>query len=193
MSRSSIRALALAGMTFVSLLGLKGVFAQEPAPRGATSFSPVDIKESFASVMARMKAAKPGIMKRQLDLLAERYDLGNRAAAGVTMARGKAVQEGVRARLPQGQSWERLAAMSPDEIRNGDLFPKGYLPLPHPNHPEGGMLFPQFHIDEIRKQENRELTRFDLDFDLPDHFLPEFPAPIFLTTRPDLGTSRRAS
>jgi len=187
MSRSSIRALALAGMTFVSLLGLKGVFAQEPAPRGATSFSPVDIKESFASVMARMKAAKPGIMKRQLDLLAERYDLGNRAAAGVTMARGKAVQEGVRARLPQGQSWERLAAMSPDEIRNGDLFPKGYLPLPHPNHPEGGMLFPQFHIDEIRKQENRELTRFDLDFDLPDHFLPEFPAPIFLTTRPDLG------
>jgi len=26
-----------------------------------------------------------------------------------------------------------------------------------------------------------------LDFDLPDHFLPEFPAPIFLTTRPDLG------
>src|ERR1035437_7021942 len=32
-----------------------------------------------------------------------------------------------------------------------------------------------------------DLTRFDLDFDLPDHFLPEFPAPIFLTTRPDLG------
>jgi cytochrome c peroxidase len=26
-----------------------------------------------------------------------------------------------------------------------------------------------------------------LDFDLLDHFLPEFPAPIFLTTRPDLG------
>lgn len=43
------------------------------------------------------------------------------------------------------------------------------------------------HIDEVKKQENRDLTRFDLDFDLPDHFLPEFPAPIFLTTRPDLG------
>jgi cytochrome c peroxidase len=26
-----------------------------------------------------------------------------------------------------------------------------------------------------------------LDFDIPDHFLAEFPAPIFLTTRPDLG------
>jgi len=49
------------------------------------------------------------------------------------------------------------------------------------------MLFPKFHIDEVKKQEDRDLTRFDLDFDLPEHFLPEFPAPIFLTTRPDLG------
>jgi cytochrome c peroxidase len=49
------------------------------------------------------------------------------------------------------------------------------------------MLFPKFHIDEIKRQEDRDLTRFDLDFDLPDHFLPEFPAPIYLTTRPDLG------
>jgi cytochrome c peroxidase len=48
------------------------------------------------------------------------------------------------------------------------------------------MVFPQFHIDEIKKQEGRDLTRFDLDFDLPSHFLPEFPAPIYLTTRPDL-------
>ena len=31
------------------------------------------------------------------------------------------------------------------------------------------------------------LERFDLDFDLPEHFLPEFPPAIFLTTRPDLG------
>jgi cytochrome c peroxidase len=49
------------------------------------------------------------------------------------------------------------------------------------------MLFPKFHIEEIKKQEGRDLTRFDLDYDLPDHFLPEFPAPIYLTTRPDLG------
>ena len=36
-------------------------------------------------------------------------------------------------------------------------------------------------------QEQRDLQRFDLDFDLPDHFLPELPAPIFLITRTDLG------
>jgi cytochrome c peroxidase len=103
------------------------------------------------------------------------------------MFRGKPVQEGTRAKLPKGASWEALAAMRPEEVREKDLFPHGLMPLPHPNQPEGGMLFPKFHIDEIKKQEGRDLTRFDLDFDLPDQFLPEFPPPIFLTIRPDLG------
>jgi len=114
-------------------------------------------------------------------------DLSNRPAPDVTMSRGKPVQEGVRARLPGGVTWESLAAMMPEEIREKALFPAGFLPLPHPNHAEGGMVFPKFHIDEIKKQEDRDLTRFDLDFDLPDQFLPEFPAPIYLTTRTDLG------
>src|SRR5262249_17798143 len=134
-----------------------------------------------------MEAEKPAIMKRQAKLLDERYDLADRPAAGVKMSRSKSVQDGGRAKLPAGVTWDALAAMSPDEIRTKGLWPKGYLPLPHPNHPEGGMVFPRFHIDEIKKQENRDLTRFDLEFDLPDHFLPEFPAPMYLTTRPDLG------
>ncbi len=53
------------------------------------------------------------------------------------------------------------------------------------------MVFPQSHIDEVKRQEGRDLTRFDLDFDLPEHFLPEFPPPIYLTTRPDLGDVSR--
>jgi cytochrome c peroxidase len=165
-------------------------FAQSPL-RGESSYSPVVIKESFEAIMARMKAAKPEVMKRQMDLLNERYDLSNRPAVGVTMSRGKPVQESVRVKLPVGMTWERLAGMSPEEIREKDLFPRGLMPLPHPNHAEGGMLFPKFHIEEIKKQEGRDLTRFDLDFDLPDHFLPEFPAPIYLTTRPDLGDVSR--
>ncbi len=146
-----------------------------------------EAKETFAAVMARMTAAKPEIMKRHMALLNERYDLSNRPAAGVTMSRGKPVQEGVRAKLPAGMTWEKLAAMSPEEIKEKDLFPKGFFPLPHPNHPEGGMVFPQFQIDSIKKHEGRDISRFDLDFDLPDTFLPEFPPPIYLTTRPDLG------
>jgi cytochrome c peroxidase len=103
------------------------------------------------------------------------------------MSRSKPVQEGVRIKLPAGTSWDRLAGMSPTEIRDNNLFPKGFYPLPHPNHPEGGMLFPKFEIEELKKQESRDLTRFDLDFDIPDLFLPEFPPPMYLTTRPDLG------
>jgi cytochrome c peroxidase len=155
--------------------------------RGQTSYMTVDSKETFASIEARMAAAKAGIQREHAALLVERYDLSNRPAPGVTMSRGKPLQEGVRVKLPAGTTWESLAAMSPEQIREKNLFPKGFYPLPHPNHPEGGMLFPKFEIDEINRQEARDLTRFDLDFDFPDHFLPEFPAPIYLTTRPDLG------
>jgi hypothetical protein len=45
-------------------------------------------------------------MKRQMDLLIARYDLGDRPGSGVTMSRGKAVQDDVRVRLPAGASWE---------------------------------------------------------------------------------------
>ncbi|QVW34625.1 cytochrome B6 [Geobacter sulfurreducens] len=175
----------LAGGCLGVLAGVAMVQAQ--AEKSVTSYAPVAVTESISSVISRMKAAKPEIMKRQQNLLAERYDLGNHPAKGITMANGKAVQEGVRVKLPKGMTWEKLARMSPEEIRDKNLYPAGFFPLPHPNHPEGGMLFPKFHIDEIKKQEARDLTRFDLDFDLPDHFLPEFPAPIYLTTRPDLG------
>lgn len=173
--------------TAAAVVSLAIAHAQQPPPRGASSYAPVDIKEPFATTMARMKAAQPAIQKRQADLLAERYDLADRAAAGSTMSRGKPVQAGVRVKPPAGTSWAQLAGLNATEIRDRDLFPKGFLPLPHPNHPEGGMLFPKFAIEEIKKQEARDLTRFDLEFDLPDHLLPEFPAAIFLTTRPDLG------
>jgi len=177
------------GMLAVILFSLAVYFGALQAQDGKkpSSYSPVVIKEDFPSVMARMSREKPAVMKRQMALLEERYDLNDRPAAGVTMLRNKALQSGVRAKLRAGATWEKLAQMTPEQIRDQDLFPVGFLPLPHPNHPEGGMIFPKFHIDEIKKQEERDLTRFDLDFDLPDRFLPAFPPPIFLITRPDLG------
>lgn len=174
-------------VTLATLVSVQGVGYAQGTREKASSYAPVDIRESFATIMARMKAARAEVMKRQMDLLNQRYDLSNRPAPGVVMSRGKPIQDGVRVTLPKGMTWDKLAMMGPDAIREKDLFPAGLFPLPHPNHPEGGMTFPKFHIDEIKKQEGRDLTRFDLDFDLPDHFLPEFPAPIFLTTRPDLG------
>jgi cytochrome c peroxidase len=77
--------------------------------------------------------------------------------------------------------------MSRSEIAERKLFPEGFKPLPHPHHEEGGMVFPQSHIDEVMEQERRDMNRFDLEFDVPEHLLAEFPPPIFLTTRPELG------
>ena len=143
--------------------------------------------EDFPSLVKRLTQDKPGFAKRQQDLLAQRYDLSDRPAPGVTMTRGKPVQDGVRVKLAPGLRWDQLAALSPQEIKSRNLWPAGFLPLPHPHHEAGGMIFPQPLIDETKRQTDRDLTRFDLDFDLPQHLLPEFPAPIFLSTRPDLG------
>ena len=171
--------------TFAIMTGLGVTVAFAAAPN--SSYSPV-ITDDLETVMKRTKKEKSKIKARQDKLLEARYDLSNRPAKGVTMVRGKPVQAGVRVKLPKGvDSWMDLAAMTPQEIREEDLFPKGFLPLPHPHHEEGGMVFPQHHIDKILELEGRDLTRFDLDFDLPEHVLPEFPPAIFLTTRKDLG------
>jgi cytochrome c peroxidase len=144
-------------------------------------------EEDFTALVKRLQQEKPQFATRQQALLALRYDLADRPAQGVSMSRGKPVQGGVRVRPPKGMTWEKLAAMSPEDIKSQNLWPAGFYPLPHPHHEAGGMVFPQPLIDETNRQTGRDLTRFDLDFDLPQHLLPEFPAPIYLTTRPDLG------
>jgi cytochrome c peroxidase len=172
----NIRHFKWAGLA-AGLAVVLGVLSAQDAQR-ASSYAPVDIHETFLSIMTRMTAAKAEIMRRQLALLDQRYDLSNRPTQGATMSKGKPLQEGVRIKLPGGATWDQLAKLAPEQIKERDLFPAGFQPLPHPNHAEGGMLFPKFEIDEIKKEEARDLTRFDLDFYIPDHFLPEFPAPI---------------
>ena len=147
--------------------------------RQPSSFTPV-VEEPFAVVLNRDKAAKARVMAEHQKLLEARYDLSRRVDPNVKMTRGKPIPVGPTARLKGGVNWEQLGRMSPEEIREKGLFP--YLPLPHVNHPVGGMVFTQAQIKELPR-----LERFDMDFDLPDHFLPEFPPAIFLTTRPDLG------
>ena len=103
-------AIIVALLLAVPLLG----HAQESEKR-TSSYAPVDLTESFASVESRMKSAKAGVMTRQMTLLNERYDLANRAATGVTMSKGKAIQDGVRVKLSGGMTWDKLAAMAPSE------------------------------------------------------------------------------
>src|SRR5467141_387514 len=113
------------------IIALGFAFAQQP-PRGKTSYMPVAITEPFSSTFARLSAEKPEVTREHMVLLNERYDLSNRPAAGVTMDRTKPIQEGVRVKLPAGATWDSLADMTPEQIRDRNLFPPGFLPLPHP-------------------------------------------------------------
>lgn len=134
----------------------------------------------FSEVRAADEAQKPPVTDRQRKLLEERYDFANRPMAGAMMSGGrKAVQDGVRVKLPAGESWESLAAKSPEEIRNQALLPAGFMPLPHVKQATGGQVFPENQIAEVGRDEGRDLRRFDVDFDLPDHLTPEFPPPSF--------------
>jgi len=185
-----VAGIALAAAVAVTVFGCRAPDV-DAAPggvprRGDTSFL-LTTEPPFEKVFAELSRQKPVVMQRQLALLHDSYDLADHPVPGVTMTRGKPVQGGVRVKPPRGMTWQELAELSPTEIKRRGLWPAGFLPLPHVNHSEGGMVFPDFEIREIRRQEDRDLQRFDVDFDIPDHFLPEFPPPIFLTTRPDLG------
>jgi hypothetical protein len=64
----------------VGLRALPGRGAEASYPQ-VSSYMPVT-EEDFPTVLGRMRAAKAGIEARQQELLAARYDLGDRPAAG---------------------------------------------------------------------------------------------------------------
>ena len=55
-----------------------------------SSHAPVVMSETFEQAEQRMSAAKPVVMKRQMDLLNQRYDLSDTPAQGVSTSGGKA-------------------------------------------------------------------------------------------------------
>jgi cytochrome c peroxidase len=91
---------------------------------------------------------------------------------------------GPTARLAKGLTWDKLASMEPEDVRKDGAFP--YPPLPHPKHTPGGQVFPEIQIKQFPR-----LERFDVEFDIPDAFIPEFPPAIFLQNRPELGDVSR--
>ena len=141
-----------------------------------------DPRETARKVMEKDIAEKPKVMTRQKHLLQDRYAMDCKTASGVTMTKGKPQPIGPAVKLKTGLSWETLGHMDAEEIKGKKAFPAGFDRLPHVKHEVGGMVFPQVQLKLFPR-----LERFDVDFDLPDCFLPEFPPPIFLTTHPELG------
>jgi len=168
-----------------------GALETQPDKGQATGFDfyrdPLNAKrpmQSFDETMKADVADKPTVMAAQRKLLESRYTLSPKLDPDAKMSRGKPLAVGPTARLASGLTWDDLARLSPDEIKRRGVFP--YPPLPHPKHVTGGQVFPQ-----IQTRMFPRLERFDVEFDIPEAFLPEFPPAIFLQNRPELGDVSR--
>lgn len=137
---------------------------------------------SADEAMAKDREEKSKVMAAQAKRLQDRYRLDCNTRASARMTKGKPQPIGPTVKLHDGLTWEVLARMDAEDIRNRKAFPLGFMRLPHVKHDVGGMVFPQEQIQQFPR-----LERFDVEFDLPACFLPEFPPPIFLTTHPELG------
>ena len=152
------------------------------AGRGSSSWGPPTLHVGWEEWKTHCLAQKPKLMADWKEHLHGLYDFRQRPVPNVMMSgHRKPVPAGPVARLPQGvATFEILAELPVDEIRRGDLFP--YKPLAHPLQSTAHMLFPQAWTAA-----HPEHQRMDVDFDIPDEYLPEFPPPMFLTTHKELG------
>ena len=171
--------LALVGICtlLVALAGAPVVSAQPE--KVFSSYGPINQDVTFDQIKAARMAVKAERAQEHMKLLNSRYDLSKQIDSKILMSGGKPIPVGPTAKL-QDVTWEQFDKLAPEQIKEQGLFP--YKPLPFADHAEGGMLFPPMITNRLPR-----LARFDLDFDLPEYFLPD-PAPaLYLTTRPDLG------
>src|SRR5262245_28140110 len=151
----------------------------------ATSFGSPDLGMPFAEWKAKMEKQRPAVDAVARKVLEERFRLDCQVDTSVTMSRGKPLAVGPTGRLPAAvASFEVYAALPPEEIRKRGGFP--YQPLDHPLHSTAHMLFPAQWT-----RVHPEHERFDVGFDIPDCYLPEFPPALYLTTHPELGDVSR--
>jgi cytochrome c peroxidase len=152
------------------------------AGKGHSSWGSPKLRMPFADWIELHRVQKPKLMSDVRAYMDSRYDFSGKVIPGVMMSGGrKGVPVGPVARLSErAGSFEALARLSPQEIKRLDIFP--YKPLAHPLQSTAHMLFPKMWTDA-----HPEHTRIDVDFDIPDSYLPEFPPPLFLTTHKELG------
>ena len=84
-------------------------------------------------------------------------------------------------------TWETLAALSPAEILATGTSSRTKRCLTPPKAAAwAARVFPR-----CRSKCFRRLERYDVEFDLPEAFLPEFPPAMFLQNRPEFGDVSR--
>src|SRR6185436_16129672 len=129
------------------------------AGRGASSWGSPNLRMPFDQWLAAMRKQKPIRMAEVAAYMKGRYDFTPRPRPGAKMSGGKAIMDGPVARLPKGvASFEDLARLGADAIRDRDLFP--YKPLAHPLQTTAHMVFTQTWV-----KAHPEHERIDIDFD----------------------------
>jgi cytochrome c peroxidase len=166
-------------------------FKGQPKEGRITGFDfsrdPLNADKPFTTiedVMAKETAQRPAVMAAHRKLLETRYDLTPKFDPTARMSRGKPVPVGPTAKLAEGITFDSLAQLLPEAVKSRGIFP--YPSLPHPLQANGGQVFPQAQLAMFPR-----LERFDVEFDLPNEFIPEFPPAIFLQNRPELGDVSR--
>ncbi len=167
-------------LTLTTILAVTGMVYAIEMEKQKSSYMPVIATEPFEAVRERDVAEKSEVMSKHMTLLNERYNLSGKTDPDAKMSGGKPLPIGPTAKLSSGISWELLGSMTPEEVRQKGVFP--YYPMPHAKHATGGMV-----VASMQLKTHPELVRFDVDFDLPEAYLPEFPPPLYLISRPDLG------
>ena len=153
--------------------------------RGASSYTSPALPMRFEQWLEFHRKQKPALMQDVKSYMGGRFDFTGQAIPGKFMSGGKPIMQGPVSRLPEGVgSFAALAGLSPGEIRRRDLFP--FKPLAHPLQSTAHMVFPRSWV-----KVHPEHERIDVDMDFPETYLPEFPAPLFLTTHKELGDVTR--
>jgi len=132
---------------------------------------PLDI-QTWAT--RRRAEVEPATVNRELSFLRRVMSRCKRVVARTMNWRGTNAAPDARTRTNHegpGRGWAIMRGS-----RHGDCTPQHWC-----------HVSPRNEIDEIRKQENRSLERFDADVDLPDHLTREFPPPMLLSSRRELG------
>jgi len=150
--------------------------------RGVSSFGSPVLPMRFEQWLSFHEKQKPGLMKDVRAYMNERFAFSAEVIPGQFMSGGsKPIMAGPVARLDPGvASFEALAALPAGEIKQRNLFP--YKPLAHPLQSVAHMVFPRTWVAVHPEHE-----RIDVDMDIPEAYLPEFPPPLFLTTHKELG------
>ena len=148
--------------------------------RGVSSFASPILPMRFDQWLAFHQRQKPKLMSDVRKYMDSRFSFTEQVMDGVYMSGGKPVMRGPVAKLEEVDSYEALADMAPQAIRDQDIFP--YKPLAHPLQSVAHMVFPEKWI-----KVHPEHRRIDVDMDFPSAYLPEFPPPMYLTTHKELG------